>query len=1417
MAGRTVGLWFPNNDRRDLRFFVGRTLIGLRWMVICLSFLVSTVQMVAAQSALEPVIPLTAEEQAWLKAHPDITLGYTDVFEPEVITNPDGSHRGILVDFLDELNRRLGTRIRLRIDPIPELLGKAQKRETDGILNILPEYADKLGLLKTEGYMTGYGAVFTRKNIVFDRPSDLAGKKVAIVDKVMFTELIVERYGAGATILKVNDALEGLQRVDRGEADLFLGASINAYFLSKYQLFGLALQYVYYNQPYTGGIAIRSDWPELVSIINKGISSFSQHEIDGIVAKWIQLPPQKEVIALNSEEKAWLAAHPDIELGYTDAFEPELIVNPDGSYRGTLVDVLDLLNQRLGTDFKVTVKPIPDLIKAVSNKELAGVLAIHPDYADKLGWLSTQNHVSSYPTVFARKGTKFTVPTDLEGKKIALIDKVFFSQNLVDLFGDGSTLIKVENALKGLERVKDGTADLFIGASANSYLLTKYQFFDLAAVYQFYEHPNPNGMGVRNDWPQLVSILNKGLASISAEEKESILRKWGIAPEQKNTIELTNEEQAWLKANPRITVGISQLPPYMFAENGKIQGSLVDMMESLARQVRLTADFSMQPAAETMSKIKSGQLHVALGVVHSQERAGFMYFSENVMGLQMSIFARTSRSDIGDAASLENKVIASFKGYGFEPVIKKLLPSAKIIWANDTEGMLRLVASGEADAAVQELHSGEFILRDSFINGVARKGSFDHPSLPAITGSEFGVSKKFPLLNSILNKSYHALPESEKNRVWRKWFAADTERLIKKQIQLTSEEQAWLREHPEIHFAFSADYPPALILDEDGHLSGMLKDVIDLLNQRLGSNFGITVAEIKAVREMVANKEVAGQLALTAGNGARRGLLETNVLWETYPVIYAPKDSPMKINALEDLKGKAVSTLKGSRYAEKILAPYQDKIDIVRTDTIVEAFKLLYEGKVDYMIGLTSQSYYLTKMRFLTLEPVFVMTDRPTKIVMGVRDDWPKLVEILNKGLKSITEDEWVTINDKWLGTPDVIRPQLSLTLEEKAWIDQNHKIRVRVADWPPYLIIKENDPPQGIAIEYLKLVEERTGLKFEYEMAKQSFAEFLESIKLHQGPDMTPLIAQSPDREQYLSFTTPYISSPYVIFARQQEGVLIDINGLSGKTLAVPKGFIIQQLLEKDYPEIRLVLFENDEQSLLALSTGKVDAYIGNLTVASHLIQKRGLSNLRVVAPAPYGDHVLSMGNRNDWPELTTIIDKALASITEAEKTAIRDKYVALRYEQGMNKALVVKWVLIACFGASGVVLFFVIWNRSLAGRVKQRTIALESTAESLKTEIAERNRTEAALQKSRRFTDNLIESANVMIVGLDDKGTVNLLNPAAEKITGYTISELHGKNWLERLVPKDRYPQVHLEFSRLMAGGRPKSFPKPHLDQKR
>jgi signal transduction histidine kinase len=286
------------------------------------------------------------------------------------------------------------------------------------------------------------------------------------------------------------------------------------------------------------------------------------------------------------------------------------------------------------------------------------------------------------------------------------------------------------------------------------------------------------------------------------------------------------------------------------------------------------------------------------------------------------------------------------------------------------------------------------------------------------------------------------------------------------------------------------------------------------------------------------------------------------------------------------------------------------------------------------------------------------------------------------------------------------------LTVVERAWLDQKHTVRVRIADWPPYQIVKDDQPPQGIVIEYLKLIGERTGIKFKYEVTDIPFAEFLESMKQSRGPDMTAVIVPTARREQYLSFSGTYITSPYVIFTQEQDNPILDISGLTGKTLAVPRGFFVQEQLDKDYPEIRQALYDSDEKALQAVATGQADAYIGNLTVASHIIHGRGFSHLRVVAASPFGEQALSMGNRKDWPELTSIINKALASITEEEKTGIRNKYTAIKYEQGIDKAEVSKWILIFGVSTISIILVFVFWNRYQSleiSRGKKTELALE------------------------------------------------------------------------------------------------------------
>jgi len=233
------------------------------------------------------LVTLTPEERAWLDAHRDIVLGYAEGHEPEVIVDPDGSYRGILVDILTELNRRLGARLRLHIGPVAQTLDRVQRKEIDGALAIHPEHARRRGLIGTRVYFWVYPAGFTQLGIDYNEAADLAGKRVAVVDGVYFAEQLIAKYGHGATVLKVRTALEGLGRVSQGEVDVFLGKSTDSFLVTKYQLLGLTQPFLFNDDPVPGVMAVRPDWPILATILDKGLASFDKGEIESTVAKWV--------------------------------------------------------------------------------------------------------------------------------------------------------------------------------------------------------------------------------------------------------------------------------------------------------------------------------------------------------------------------------------------------------------------------------------------------------------------------------------------------------------------------------------------------------------------------------------------------------------------------------------------------------------------------------------------------------------------------------------------------------------------------------------------------------------------------------------------------------------------------------------------------------------------------------------------------------------------------------------------------------------------------------------------------------------------------------------------------------------------------------------------------------------------------
>jgi two-component system cell cycle sensor histidine kinase/response regulator CckA len=97
---------------------------------------------------------------------------------------------------------------------------------------------------------------------------------------------------------------------------------------------------------------------------------------------------------------------------------------------------------------------------------------------------------------------------------------------------------------------------------------------------------------------------------------------------------------------------------------------------------------------------------------------------------------------------------------------------------------------------------------------------------------------------------------------------------------------------------------------------------------------------------------------------------------------------------------------------------------------------------------------------------------------------------------------------------------------------------------------------------------------------------------------------------------------------------------------------------------------------------------------------------------------------------------------------------------------------------------------------------------------DVTERSKMEESLRASKEYAENLISTANVLVVGLDAEGRVTVFNQEAERVTGYTRAELEGKNWFEALVPKDRFPHVWEAFSGLaVRGSVPRTFENPIL----
>jgi PAS domain S-box-containing protein len=230
---------------------------------------------------------------------------------------------------------------------------------------------------------------------------------------------------------------------------------------------------------------------------------------------------------LTHDERAWLGNHPGIRLAPERSYPPFIFVDTDGKLKGMSLDYMTLLEQKLGVKFQVLESTnLASILDQVRQGEADVVTSLMqtPERAEYM--IFTPPYISTPAVIIVRNSREGTLALDqMADMKIAVGDgygvQSFLQKNYSRLL-----LLPVEDDESCLKSVSFGETDAaVVDLASASHIIENLHITNLRVAGQVgftYEL----SLASRKDWPILNSILIKGLAEISGEERDAIYRKW---------------------------------------------------------------------------------------------------------------------------------------------------------------------------------------------------------------------------------------------------------------------------------------------------------------------------------------------------------------------------------------------------------------------------------------------------------------------------------------------------------------------------------------------------------------------------------------------------------------------------------------------------------------------------------------------------------------------------------------------------------------------------------------------------------------------------------------------------------------------------------------------------------------------------
>jgi two-component system, NarL family, sensor histidine kinase EvgS len=538
-------------------------------------------------------------------------------------------------------------------------------------------------------------------------------------------------------------------------------------------------------------------------------------------------------------------------------------------------------------------------------------------------------------------------------------------------------------------------------------------------------------------------------------------------------------------------------------------------------------------------------------------------------------------------------------------------------------------------------------------------------------------------------------------------------------VALSVAELEFVRKAKPIVVGLAGNTPPLHAFNaQSGAVDGIIGDYLAVIGERTGLKFAYK--DLTTFQQLInaAERSEVDVLPLYALDPARLPRFSLTRAYITVPIAYIARRGLTDVSPTNEFGGYRVAVIRGTAsdaYIKRVmpntkLQPYEDS---------VSALKAVSTSGADVFVGpLPLAIYQIDKNLLLNLDlrGELDVDFGAYRMAINARD--PLLVSIIEKGLATITADEATAIRSKWSSAQSLLKPVDSvatLTTAERSWVASHRDLRIAYdGEFAPFSFSSKGGVMSGLAADYLKLAEQKVGLRVESARASK-WADALSAVRAGNA-NLLVASARNDERRAYLTFVGPYASVPTALIARLDDRELVAIDDLALEKVAVIRTHFLIPELQRRYPGMKIIEVDNQHEALDRVATNEARAALGNLNVIDPILQQHFLGELRVANTVPGGDSELYFAVPNEQPELARVLRKALDGITPQETAALRQKWLSVSYQPGVAWRTILQVGLPLAFAALAILFVILWWNRKLKREVALRTNAEAQTAEALK-----------------------------------------------------------------------------------------------------